>query len=382
MQRILVLEKDQETADRLAAALNRVEGVSVSVAPTMREACLLVAQMPQDLAFIPFEDAGQLLRSLRALQPDLKMVLTTDDSNQRMLDSYEDDFQGLLHTGNLESELPDLLSGRKLPIATALNNPKEELGSLPSLTPLAEACQEIGVASNSSPVQMTVLSSGGQVVSYCGQGEADQAATVADLISKNWQKRRFTAQLQYLHLPDYYDARLVYSRKVADGVLSLVAEPDVPISDMRELADRLAYRLSGNGNKSTRNTNNHNTFIGRSAGTKFEERPFPTFAIAWRPVKPLPIVLQNVVQECVASLAAENGCRIRHLSVTPTVVHLVVVCPPGKTAAWAVFLLKSEIDKEIQHRFGTQVSIWQKGFFATESEQPLSESELQMLLRS
>jgi hypothetical protein len=76
----------------------------------------------------------------------------------------------------------------------------------------------------------------------------------------------------------------------------------------------------------------------------------------------------------------ENNCRLTHLSVSPTIVHLVICCPAGRTAAWAVFLMKSGINKEIEERFGTRPSIWQKGFYATESTQPLSDAELKMML--
>ena len=380
LRRVLVLERNQKTAERLVAALKQSGPIAVSLVPTMREACLIVAQQSQDLAFIPLEDAEQLLHSLRALQPDLNMFLTTADPQAVMSSEDQMGFQGLLHTTVLETELPLLLSGYKWPTRSMWAGREMEAVWRPGLAGLQRACQELGLNSGSSAVQMAILSFGEQLIGYCGQGRKSQALTVVALIDRNWQKGQYNAQLQYLQLPDYYDARLLYSRLVGGAVLSLVAEPEISISDLRKTADKLAQHLSGSKQKPSETARSHFTAIGRSNGLNLEERPSSTFAIAWRPVKPLPAILQKVVSRTIPALAKENGCRLHHLSVTPTIVHLVVACPNGKTAAWAVFCLKSGINQQIQQQFGTRSSIWRKGFYAVESDQPLQEAELNMLL--
>jgi hypothetical protein len=346
----------------------------------MREAFLIVAQLSQDLAIIPLTDAEQLLHSLRSLQPDLKMILTTADSNQELPNEYQNTFQGLLHTADLETELPALLGSNRSKKELARFGQELAAVSTPGLIRLQAACQEFGLTKNASPVQMAVLSHGGRVIGFCGQGNETQALEVAVLVSRSWQKKQFSAQLQYLQLPDYYDARLIYSRGVAGVVLSLVAEPEVPIGDMRKLADRLARRLSDSKEEAGEPVKSHFIAIGRNNGSISEGRPSITYAIAWRPIKPLPVALESVVRNCISALAGENGCYLRHLSVTPAIVHLVIDCPAGRTAAWVAFIMKSGINNEIKRQFGTQSLIWHKGFYAAESAQPLSEAELNMLL--
>jgi hypothetical protein len=385
VQRVLVLEKDRKTAERLEAALKQRGDVSVSIVPTMREACLIVAQVPQELAFVPLADAEQLLHSLRALQPDLKMVLTTADLRATMPEDYRDVFQGLVHSADLEEELPVLFRDGLLKKDSArpgriAPGRRMEGAVPPSLSRLNKACEETGISQNNSPVQLAVLSYAGQVIGSYGDGAESYALAVADLIGRNWQKGQFTAQLQYLQLPDYYDARLVYSRSVAGAVLSLVAEPETPVGELRKQADRLARRLSDGREETGENVQSHFTAVGRSYGAGTDGGSSSYYAIAWRPVKPLPSAVQNIVRDCVAALAEENKCRLRHLSVTSMIVHIVIECPAGRTAAWVVFLMKSGVNNEIQRQFGIQSSIWQKGFFATESDQPLSETELKMLL--
>jgi hypothetical protein len=354
--------------------------MAVSLVPTMREACLIVAQQSQDLAFIPLEDADQLLHSLRALQSDLKMILTTADSQAFLSRQNRQGFQGLLHTNALETELPALLS--KVQLSARPLQPAQEMEAVwtPGLARLQQACRDAGLILGSSAVQMAVVSFGEQLIGFCGRGRESQALAVVALISRSWQKGQYTAQLQYLQLPDYYDARLIYSRVVAGAVLSLVAEPETSVTNLRKIADHLARHLSGTKEELADIAQSRFTATGRSNGSSPEERPSATFAIAWRPVKPLPAILQKVVQDTIPILAKENGCRLHHLSVTATIVHLVIVCPTGKTAAWAIFFLKSGINQEIQRQFGTQTSIWHKGSYATESDQPLNEAELNMLL--
>ncbi|MFZ0546060.1 MAG: transposase [Candidatus Promineifilaceae bacterium] len=381
MRRVLVLEKDQDTAERLTSALKQNGDLTVSTVPTMRQACILVAQQPQDLAFIPMEEADQLIHSLRAIQSDLKMILTTADPQAQFAPQDKESFQGMVHTGALETELPPLLnesddSSEQMP-ATLITEPVWR----PGLARFQDACQEAGLFADNSPAQMAVLASAEQLIGFSGRGNETQAQAVVELVKQSWQKGQFTAQLQYLQLPDYYDARLIYSRAISGTVLSLVAEPDTSVTDLRRLADQLAQRLSGPREVSNESTTSRFNALTKSNGIAHEEKtPSATFAIAWRPVKPLPILLQNVVQDCVSTLADENGCQVHHLSVMPTMVHLVIECPLGKTAAWAVFFLKSGINNEIQQQFGVQSSIWRKGFYATESEQPLNEAELNLLL--
>jgi hypothetical protein len=198
-------------------------------------------------------------------------------------------------------------------------------------------------------------------------------------MSESWQNRLATAQLQFFHLPDYYDARLIYSRRVAGAILSLIAEPEVPIGDVRQMADRLA-RLLSESSQPTAVAQEQTAVNLRINGSQPEARLSPTFAIAWRPVKPLPELLQQVVRASLSELAAQQSYQLRYLSVTAAIIHLVIRCPAGKTAAWAAYYLKSGINDEIHRQFGVKSSIWRKGFYAAESEKPLNEAELKMLL--
>ncbi len=295
MLRVLVLEKDKRTAERLKTVLQESGDVLVALVPTMREAFLVVSQLPQDLAIVPLDDAEQLLHSLRSLRPDLKLILTTSDPEKVLPEEYGMVFQGLIHTPELERELPALLQENNTIKEPSQIHSTNNVYSPPSLIRLRKACEEAGMTQNSSPVWLAVLSQAGRVIGYCGSGNESDAMGVAELIKQNWKRGQFTAQIQFLQLSDFYNAQLVYSRSVAGVVLSVVAEPDVPVGEMRKLANKLARILSDGREQKVESEPEYFMTVGRRNGSSSEEGSSSTFAIAWRPVKPLPIVLEKVV---------------------------------------------------------------------------------------
>jgi hypothetical protein len=381
MQRVLVLEKNQQTADRLITALRQISDISVSLVPTMREACLIVAQAPQDMGLIPFEESEQLSRALRSLQPELALILTTADPHLMLSNKFSQDFQGLLHTSLLEKELPEILSQVNMAAAVISIEPDRDAPPIapPSLSRLMEACQELGL-NERSLIEMVVLAANGHLIGYFGSGSDSQAYAVVELTSESWQNGLVTAQIQFLQLPDHYDARLIYSRRVSGAILSLVAEPEMAVGEVRQTAEKLARLLSDPDHRTAERAA-HQLLVNKAGkGTGADPNSSTTFAIAWRPVKPLPGLLQGFVRDCITLQVKEYGCQLSHLSITAIIIHLVIACPAGKTAAWATYQLKSDINSEIQRRFGVKSSIWRKGFYAAESSRPLNEAELKMLL--
>jgi hypothetical protein len=378
MQRVLVLEKDRETAERLVSALKRVGIESISLVPTMREACLILTQQPQDIAFVPLDEGQQLLQSLRALQADLPMILTTPDPQAIFPDDYPQKFQGLLHTNLLEIELPAFLSGSR-PEQIALSEQEKDGLPVIGLGRLRKAYEQAGLDA-ASAVQLVVLSYGNRLMGFYGQMGEAQARVVTRAVAATWQKEALTAQVQFLELPDFYDAQLLYTRPAAGILLTLAAGPDSSLGDLRKTADRLAIYLATSNKRSGEKDNGRNGFTEKMNGTGMETESASSFAVAWQPVRPLPAVIQNALQKMISGLAVDNVCRLRHLSILPDVVHLVIVCPPGRTAAWAAFFLKEGTNSEIQRQFGIQSTIWTKGFYATQSDQPLTEAELRMML--
>ncbi len=71
--RILIIEPDNDFATRLAAALEKGE-YQATIVRNVRDACLILVQQPQPLAFVPAHCDDGLLRALLFLQPELPLV--------------------------------------------------------------------------------------------------------------------------------------------------------------------------------------------------------------------------------------------------------------------------------------------------------------------
>ncbi|MCZ7670100.1 MAG: transposase [Chloroflexi bacterium] len=86
------------------------------------------------------------------------------------------------------------------------------------------------------------------------------------------------------------------------------------------------------------------------------------------------------MRRALERLAATNGCGLQQVSVQPEPIHLVVTCPPGRDSAWAAYLFKNGSEEIIQQEFNVTANLWETGYYATESEEPLTETELNLFL--
>jgi len=124
-QRLLILESDEEFAARMKKALRTLNSYSVTVTANSKDACLHLMQQWQTLAFVPVTREDKLIRTLRAVQPDLRIVVMTPAAEYRVPDVYAGKVQGVLIKSHLEADLATVLDqalGQPLPLdVTAAN---------------------------------------------------------------------------------------------------------------------------------------------------------------------------------------------------------------------------------------------------------------------
>ena len=89
-----------------------------------------------------------------------------------------------------------------------------------------------------------VLSKGAEVLACEGKLPLAQAQAVAGQTSKSWDKNSQAVQIQFLELNQKNDPVLLYTRPIGSLLLTLVARPNAPISDIRRQADQIAARLT------------------------------------------------------------------------------------------------------------------------------------------
>jgi hypothetical protein len=105
------------------------------------------------------------------------------------------------------------------------------------------------------------------------------------------------------------------------------------------------------------------------------------YAIAWRPIEPLKSSMKIAVQQIIQQLAGNYGCLLTYLLVESNIVHIVVDCPSGRGSGWVAHTFKEGVEKSIEAQFGVEITLWSKGYFATESHQPLSGAILDLFLK-
>lgn len=373
--RLLILEPDKEFAARLLKLLDRLTLAQVSVVSSVKEACLRLVLEKQDLAFIPMSGGEQGVQALRDVQPDLRLIVLAPESGAAIPEMFSGHVQGVLLKSNIDADLATVLNNAlNQPLPDVENHPdRPESEALPpDVTVLIAALQQAALG---HLVHSTVVAKGTSLLAHWGELGKLQASAVALQAGAAWDDLPATARIRFMHLPARPGEMLLYTRRIQqDYHLTLVALPETPIGELRMKSEPVMLGLV-------------EIIQGRSSQPRVVAEPAAldgegssSYAIVWRPVEPLPTSLHIPLRRAIARLAAANGCVLRHNVVQSGLVHLVVTCPPGRDSAWAAYLFKNGSEETIQQEFNVEASLWDTGYYAVASTDPLSESELGLFL--
>lgn len=376
-QDILILESDKNFATELVQALNGLGSFSISVVPTVKEACIHLLQSPKDLAFVPINEGAKITRSLRAIQPDLRLILITPTADVEIPVTYSGRVQGVLIKPLLEVDLPDIMRdalSQPFFVRESTENPVHSSGQSLDTALLISSLHQIHLGHF---VKATVLARDHKLLAYWGDLNERECATVALHVSKGWGDNAYSDRLQFLHLPARAGDLLLFTHPLPSHfLLTLVVLPETPIGDLRRKAVELATLI-------TDVVDGRVASAGKTFGFAAREENVHgriTYAIVWRPLEPLADALEVPLRQALLRLAGANGCVLSHLTIQPELIHILVTCPPGRDANWIASLFKSGSEQIIQQEYGVVVSLWEAGFYATEADRPLTEHELNLFL--
>ncbi len=372
---LLILEPDEEFGDRFKQALNEIQTFKVSVVPNTKDACLRLMQQVHDLAFIPVSKGDKLIRTLRAVQPDLRLVVMTPTADFVVPETYTGKVQGVLLKSHLNIDLARVINkafDQPFPIGTESNSKHEERETSFDITILISTLQEANLG---RLVQSTVFSRGTRLLAHWGELTGAEAATIALEVGKDWENSSQTVRIQFMKLPARIGDMLLLTRAVSEQyLLTLIALPETPVSELRLQSDPLVVGLEDivAGKKTLE------SFAAAKALDESSERK--SLAIVWRSVETLPPSLRIPLRRAIERLAIANGCLLTHIDVDPRLVHMVVKCPSNRDSSWAAYLFKNGSEATIQQEFNMDTNLWESGYYATESEGPLAENELKIFL--
>jgi hypothetical protein len=216
-------------------------------------------------------------------------------------------------------------------------------------------------------LEQALLVSGNDVV--IGDVNADSSLTqaTADLVRAAWEAVPPRVQILYSSVIEQEDPRLVYIKPLDVYRLTMVAKNDRSPRVLGQLANEVVDSLLDAEGRRRASQD-----ISNETGAAYApDKDHATYAIVWRPVEPLPRSLRTFIRESAQRLARNKGLRIHFVGVASDHVHLVVECRAGCAASRVAYLFKKGIEEDITDRYGTSVSLWQKGFLADPSTDPI-----------
>lgn len=381
MTHILIVDDDQPFALSLQKALRELDNsYTVTAVTTAVEARILLASQPQDVAFVSPTPQGEMMYALRAIQPDLRLILMIPAPTFAVPDLYTGMVQGLLIRPLLHTDLQNLLAQtlpRRLgqPLGRSLTPQPTISRQRQASPPLADNPAVIDVlqkADLGQLVKTAVFTRGSRLIGYWGDLTDTQATAVAQHIGRTWNDGNQRVQIQFLHLPTHSGDLLLYTRYITDQfLLTLVSLPKTPISELHRRADQMADIL--------RDTLAGETIPLTQPVIQASDRK--TYALVWRPRTPLSTALHIPLRRIIERLATTNGCLLTYINVQSNLIHVVVNCAPEQSSSWVVLLLKNGTEKAIQQEYGmTSINLWESGYYAEERERPLRQAELQVFL--
>lgn len=376
MVRILILDQDRQLSTQIYETLANTGEHEIMTTVDLREACLIVSQQPQDIAFISQEGSETFIQSLRSLQPDLRIILIADQYGRAIPPAIRSQVQGVLprnHGAALGKLFVAALSRPVAQTAPANGSAGHPPASRAALTAtLQNAIQE-------EQILAALLSEKTGILTHAGTLDAGQMRYLARRVWQTWQAAGAGKVLvTFSTLPGRVSEVLLFVRMInRQRLLTLIARPDTTITPLRRMAESLITALAAYipTEDSRPSVADPITIMEPEAATRIN-----SFVLVWRSVEPIPQVLHIPIKRALARIAQTNACLLTYQEVQPTHIHLVVTCPPGRDSSWAAHRFKMGTSQEIQAQFGIQANLWLPGYVAIASTEPLNAQDLDLFL--
>jgi hypothetical protein len=376
MGKILILDPDDHFAAALAKAVRAAGDFSVASTSTVREACLVAAQERCDLAFIPLAENDNAARALRSLQPDLAIYIVTERIGEELPGHYQTLARGVLPRTQMREVMPRLLASVPSLRTPALEDEAGRAGLVDGNERQAEEALQVAVAQEG--LAAAVLLRRGVTVAVAGEVAGEQVDTIAARVGETWHAQN-TAQIQFIRLATRTADLLLFTRVVRDDLLlTLVAEPQHDVSALRELAASVVQQVGGSRGSVREGADP--ALVVTTADAAHEVESGVSYALVWQPRRRLPETLHAPLRRALERVAGENGCQLTHVEVTPELIHVVVACRDVRTSAAVARLFKHGSEAAIQAQFGIPAQMWEAGYYATETSEPLRPAELALFL--
>ena len=231
-------------------------GYHLLVAKRKGEAIILTDEENCSFAFLDLDigehPAVEIGRSLRTVNPDIRLILFSDTDTPPALDEIRP--WVLLRKPSYLPELLKMLNNESYPQKSSRasdNSPAVHLSNNDELSWLGDvtkAAQHLTRLTLESSAQAALITRKNDLWAYAGQLSQDAAKELALTVTRHWDGQKGSDLLRFVRLEATKAEHMLYATRLADDVvLALVFDAETPFSTIRMQAGQLVNRLSSPG---------------------------------------------------------------------------------------------------------------------------------------
>ena len=196
-------------------------------------------------------------RALRSLQPDLRLVIVSDEELPVSLEAIRPwvllrkPFY-LPELFKMLASLPPAFPPRQMPSEKSTAMPSaatkldaSDFSDLPWLQDVNKAAQRLTRLTLESSAQAALITRGKALWAYAGQFSQDTANELVRIVTRNWDEQKGGDLLRFARLETTRAEHMLYATTLAEGaILAMVFDAETPFSTIRSQANMLARSLS------------------------------------------------------------------------------------------------------------------------------------------
>jgi REP element-mobilizing transposase RayT len=249
---LLLVTADMNFGQVLLHGLEQA-GYSAFIVKGRGEAVVRADEKNCSLAFLDL-DLGypavlDISKGLRALRPDMSLVLFSDEETPPALDEvrpwtlmhklyYLPDVLTMLNDNPAPYSKPTQTTARE--VRTTTSSP-----TLPWLQDVTKAAQHLTRLTLESSAQAALITRGDHLWAYAGQLSQNAANELAVTVTRHWDGQKGSDLLRFVRLEATKAEHMLYATRIAeDVILALVFDAETPFSTIRSQASQLAHSLS------------------------------------------------------------------------------------------------------------------------------------------
>jgi REP element-mobilizing transposase RayT len=247
---LLIVTADTNFGQVLLYGLEQA-GYAAFIVKGKGEAVVCADEKDCTLAFLDMDLSPKIVldiaRGLRALRPDMELVLFSDQDPPSTLDEIRP--WTLMPKPYYLPDVLNMLNNHSSPYASSqMNNGRELHTSVPGLSWLqdvSKAAQHLTRLTLESAAQAALITRGDNLWAYAGGLSQNAAKELAVTVTRHWDGQKGSDLLRFVRLEATKAEHMLYATRLADDVvLALVFDAETPFSTIRTQAGQLAQSLS------------------------------------------------------------------------------------------------------------------------------------------